>query len=130
MASWGVPVSISNYSTNSELYIFHSTVKTISVISDKIVVGVYAIVLLLSIMQTFCKNKWVDRLLASMNKAYSDGKFELNQVCFREQIISCYLYDQRFSYIPHPSRSILFIGSTHIQVLSLIAIQTLFVRRK
>ncbi len=129
MSSLGVPVSRSNFSTDSELYIFHSMMKKITVISDKVILGIYGVVLLLSIMQTFWKNKWIDHVLSYVYKVYSDGKFELNQVYFRQQTISCYRYDRRFSHIPHPSRSILFIASTHLQVLLLISIRTLFVRQ-
>jgi hypothetical protein len=128
MASIGVPVS-GNYSVDLELYIFHSTIKTVNATSEKVVLAVYLIVLVLSLIQTFWKNKYIDRLLARMNEAYSDGKFESSQVCFRQQIMTCYRFDQRFSYIPHPNRSILFIISTHIQVLTLVAIRTLATRQ-
>jgi hypothetical protein len=80
-------------------------------------------------MQTLWKNKWIDHLLARMNAAYSDGKFQTSQVCFRQQIITCYQFDRRFSHIPNPNRLILFIISIHIQVLILIAIRTVLTRR-
>lgn len=83
-------------------YIFQSTIKTINKVSDKIALAVYAIVLVISIIQTFWKNKRIDRLLAYVNEAYSDGKFESSRVCFRRQIITCYRFDQHFSYVPHP----------------------------
>jgi hypothetical protein len=129
MASLGTLVSSSNSTVDIELFIFHSTIEQINTVSEKIVFVIYAIVLILSILQTFWKNKRMDRVLAYMNEAYSDGKFESSQVCFRQQIITCYRFDKRFSYIPHPNRAILFVISTHIQVLMLVAIRTLFTRR-
>ncbi|CAF3759888.1 unnamed protein product [Rotaria sp. Silwood1] len=125
----GVFLSTQNSGVDLESYIFHSTIKTIESVNDKIILVICAIVLILSITQTFLKNKRIDRVLAYLNEAYSDGKFESNQVYFREQIITCYRFDQRFSHIPNPNRSILLIIATHIQVLMLIVIRTLFIRR-
>ncbi|CAF4263133.1 unnamed protein product, partial [Rotaria sordida] len=125
----GVFLSSPNSGVDLESYIFHSTIKTIESINDKIVLVTYSIVLILSITQTFWKNKRIDRILTYMNEAYSNRKFESNQVCFHAQIITCYKFDQRFSHIPNPSRSILLIIATHIQVLMLIVIKTLFIRR-
>ncbi len=87
MQSLGAFVSSSNSSADLELYIFSSTVTKINAINDKVILVVYAIVLFLSIMQTLWKNKWIDHLLARMNAAYSDGKFQTSQVCFRQLIL-------------------------------------------
>ncbi|CAF2716506.1 unnamed protein product [Rotaria sp. Silwood2] len=129
MKSIGVFVSTRNSGVDLESYIFHSTIKTIESVNNKIVLVIYSIVLILSIIQTFLKNKRIDRILAYMNEIYSDRKLESNQVCFHEQIITCYKFDQRFSHIPNPNRSILLIIATHVQVLMLIIIRTLFIRR-
>ncbi|CAF4263018.1 unnamed protein product [Rotaria sp. Silwood2] len=129
MKSIGVFVSTRNSGVDLESYIFHSTIKTIESVNNKIVLVIYSIVLILSIIQTFLKNKRIDRILAYMNEIYSDRKLESNQVCFHEQIITCYKFDQRFSHISNPNRSILLIIATHVQVLMLIIIRTLFIRR-
>ncbi|CAF4688525.1 unnamed protein product, partial [Rotaria sp. Silwood1] len=129
MARLGVLVSKDNSSIEFNAYIFHSTVLMLESVSQKIVLGVYSIVLIVSIIQTFWKNKRIDRLLAYMTEAYSDGKFGSNKVCFHQQTITCYRFDQRLSHIPNPNRSILPIIATHVQILMLITIKTLFVRR-
>ena len=129
MVSFGVPVSGLNSSTDREFYVFHSTVKRTNAFSEKVILSVAAIILVLSIVQTFWKNKRLDRLLASMNEAYSDGQFQSSQVCFRQETMTSYRFDQHFSHIPHPNRSILFIIATHIQVLILVAIGTVYIRR-
>lgn len=115
---------VSNFSAGMGVYIPQLTVIMIQMIIDKIILVIYAIVLISSVIQTFWKNKYIDRLFASMNEGYSDGKFRLNQVYFRKQIFKCYRFDERFSYIPNPNRSILFIIVTHIQILILIAMRT------
>ena len=131
MASFGVSVSsASNFSTDLEFYVFHWTVNRVMAFSEKFVVAVYLIILLLSIIQTFWKNKRVDHLLTSMNEAYSHGQFQSNQVSLREVTMTCYQCDQRFSHIPHPNRSILFIIGTHIHVLIVVAIRMLYTRRR
>ncbi|CAF1399207.1 unnamed protein product [Rotaria sordida] len=129
MGSLGVSASTSNYSVNLESYIFNSTIETIESVKDRIVLIIYAIVLLLSVIQTFWNIKYIDRALTFITKAYSDGKLESNQVCFHHQLITCYRYDQRFSHIPNPNRIILLIIAIHIHVLMMIVTRTLFIRR-
>ena len=124
-----VSVTKDNSSTELQVYIFHSTIQMLQLLIQKIVLVVYSIVLLVSIMQTFWKNKHIDQLLARMNKAYSDGKFESIQVCFHQQIITCYRFDQRFSHIRNPNRPILSIIAIHSHVLMVVAIRSLFVRK-
>ncbi|CAF3212617.1 unnamed protein product [Rotaria sp. Silwood2] len=80
-------------------------------------------------MQTFWKNKHIDRVLTYMNEAYSDGKFESNEVYFRGQLMTCYRFDQRFSHIPNPNLLVLPIIATHVHVLMFVAINTLLDRR-
>ncbi|CAF0798481.1 unnamed protein product [Adineta ricciae] len=112
------------------MYVFQSTLELFQGISDKIILSIYSIVLLVSVIQTFWKNKHIDRFLAFMMEAYSDGKFGSSQIYYRQRIITCYRYDQRYSYIPNPNRSILLIFAIHIQTFLMIGIQTVFDRRK
>ncbi len=129
MASMGVLVSQNNSSFEPEFYIFHSTIEMLELISRKITLVAYSIVLTVSIIQTFWKNKRIDQLFSYMIESYSDRKFESNQVCFDQQRMRCYRSDQRFSFIRNPNRIILLIIAIHIQVLMLIMIKTLFIRR-
>jgi hypothetical protein len=121
--------STSNSSGDQEIYIFYSTLQIIESVSDKINYGVYSIVLIFSLIQTFWKNKRFDHLLSYINDAYSDGKFKSHQVSFHQQILTCYRYDQHFSHIPHPNRLMLFTIAIHIQILMNIAARTLFIRQ-
>ncbi|UJR17002.1 hypothetical protein I4U23_003900 [Adineta vaga] len=129
MPSFGVSASTSNFSVDGELYIFHSSIQMFESISDKLVLIAYSVAFLISFIQTFWKNKHIDHLLTNMMEAYSDGKFVSNQIRYHEQIITCYRYDQRYSYIPNPKRVVLLIAVTHIQVILIIMIRTLFVRQ-
>ncbi|CAF0840679.1 unnamed protein product [Adineta steineri] len=120
--------STSNSSLDRAIYISRSTTQIIESVYDKITYGVYSIVLILSVIQTFWKNKRINHVLCSIIEAYSDGKFESHQVCLRQQIVTCYRYDKRFSHIPHPNRIMLFITAIHIQLLMYIAVTTLLIR--
>jgi hypothetical protein len=71
-------------------------------ISDKIVLSVYSVILLISLIQTFWKNKRIDRPFAHMNAAYSDEKFESIQISFHHQRMTCYRHDQRYSHFHYP----------------------------
>ncbi|UJR17062.1 hypothetical protein I4U23_003959 [Adineta vaga] len=121
--------STSNFSDDSEEYIFSSKIQLIEIITGKISYGIYAFAVIFSLIQTFWKNRTIDRLLSTITEAYSDRKLESHQVYLSQQIITCYRYDQRFSYIPHPNRAMVFIFAVHVQILMMIAIRTLFSRQ-
>lgn len=129
MNSFVVPVSTGNVTPDTEYYVYYSAVERITVGSERIVLVFYGIAVILSIIQTFWKNKRFDRLLSSINETYSDGKFQSVQICINQKTVKCYKYADRFSYIPNPKRSILFIICTHIQILMLVALRTLITRR-
>ncbi|CAF3872461.1 unnamed protein product [Adineta steineri] len=129
MGSIGMLVLRNSSDTELELYIYYSTIQMIQLVYEKIILITYSIILLISIIQTFWKNKYIDNFFAYINDAYSDGKFVSNQVSVDQQIITCYRFDQRFSLIPNPKRLVLPIITTHIQILLIIAIQTIFIRK-
>ncbi|CAF1392612.1 unnamed protein product [Adineta ricciae] len=122
-------MSVSNSSFDQEKYFLPSTIQLIVSVTDRISYSVYAIALIFSVVQTFRRNQTLDRFLSYVVHEYSDGKFDSNQVYIRKQVITCYRYDQHFSYIPHPNRLMLFTVAVHVQVLMLIAIRTLFLRQ-
>ena len=122
-------VSASNVSNELGFYILYSTVKSVNTIIDKLVLVLFAIALVLTFIQTFWKNKSIDRFLSYLIDAYSDGNLKATFVSYRQQIFTCYQYDQRFSHIPCPKRLIVFIICIHIQILLLIAIKTSIIQK-
>ena len=129
MAAIGAHVPVSNASNDLGFYILYSTVKSVNTIIDKLVLVLFAIALLLNFIQTFWKNKFINRFLFYLMEVYSDGRLKSTIVSYRQQIFTCYQFDQRFSHIPCPKRLILFIICIHIQILLLITTRTLFIRK-